>query len=243
MWHCFLKISAAILKNLSRFPEKQHFPLTSIHEPLLYCPLWGTSWTLRSLLSRRTSSIPFTSTTRFFLLEAIIHPPVTFWKWKLYSPIAIKIKTIPSPSPPVSSAIWFCLSLQTHSLFLLLHPPLVADFRTHYPNHGSLSLSILSWGKSFHQANSSYFKTKLLSLTFLRTLSRLRQICKPPSFVPPWSLRVPLIDATTEDKKDFFVRPSLYSLVRLHIYLAKNYKHLENELPCCFSVNIDYPNH
>ena len=79
--------------------------------------------------------MPFTSTTRFLLLEAIIHPPVTSWKWKLYNPIAIKIKIIPSHLPPVNSAIWFCLSLQTHCLFLLLHFPLVADFRTHYPNH------------------------------------------------------------------------------------------------------------
>lgn len=66
---------------------------------------------------------------------------------------------------------------------------------------------------------------------------------KSACFVPPWSLCVPLIAATTEDNKDFFVRLSLYSSASLHIYLVKNYKYLENELPCCFSVNIDYPNH
>lgn len=182
--------------------------------------------------------MPFTSTTRYLLLEAIIHPPVTSWKWKLYNPIAIKIKTIPSHLPPVNSAIWFCLSLQTHCLFLLLHFPLVADFRTHY----HFFVHSVLW-KVFPPSKFLFLWDKLHSLTFLRTLSRLRQICKSPPFVPSWSLCAPLIAATTEDNKDFFVRLSLYSSARLHIYLVKNYKHLENELPCCFSVNIDYSNH
>lgn len=51
-----------------------------------------------SVLSWVVSSRPSISITQFLVLEAILHPPMTFLKWKLYNPIAVKMKTMPRPS-------------------------------------------------------------------------------------------------------------------------------------------------
>lgn len=58
-------------------------------------------------------------------------------------------------------------------------------------------------------------------------------------------MHVPLIDAAPEDDKGFFVRLSPLLVCEAswgqqpH---AENKKHFLNELPCYFSLNIDYPN-
>lgn len=95
-----------------------------------------------TLLSWMISPMPSVSTTRCLLLEAILHPLMTFLKCRLYNPIVAKIKTI--QRPPFHNLAF--LSLQPHCLCLPLHSPLVADSGTQSPNHTSVSLYILSCG-------------------------------------------------------------------------------------------------
>lgn len=238
MWHCFFKKIAAILKNISHFPgkkKKSPFPLQPFTSPF------------SSKLHLWLFFLYFPGGPLPCLLP--LQPDISYWKpssilqWPPENGNYIIL--LLSRLKPFQAT--FLLSIQQSGFAYLFK--LIAYFSSYISlwlqisEHTTISLSILSYGKSFHRANSYSFETKLHSLTFLRTLSRLRQICKSPPFVPSWSLCAPLIAATTEDNKDFFVRLSLYSSARLHIYLVKNYKHLENELPCCFSVNIDYSNH
>lgn len=102
----------------------------------------------------------------------MLHPPMTFFKRKLYNPIAVKMKTI--QRLPQSCCAYFFNLLACYS-----HHMLHLQILEHTTFTMLLSLHLVLWtAKAFSLANSYPFKTNSTVTSFTILSENARQIWK-----------------------------------------------------------------